>query len=127
MSYAEATVAWAENQTCCWSCGRKGSWPVSLQIHHFVRGCNRHANEMATLGAACEKCHREEHNGHSLGLLRWMALKVLYDAEYADRVKVNTLRGRAPDAISEAELAVEVSSIFRIVANERHGHAEARA
>jgi len=45
-----------------------------------------------------------------------MALKSLYDAEHANREKVNALRGEAKDAISEHELLIEISSIFRFIA-----------
>lgn len=117
MAYTEATKRWAAGFNRCWACGNPGEWKGGLEIHHFVRGCNRHANALETTAIACFECHNlEEHNGKSLGLLRWMALKSLYDAEHANREKVNALRGEAKDAISEHELLIEISSIFRFIA-----------
>ncbi len=61
----------------------------------------------------CKECHMvREHNGDSLGLVGMLALKVIYDPANYDRVHVNTLRGRAPDAISEREVARAVSEMF---------------
>lgn len=85
---------------------------MSLQCHHFVRGCSRKANELATTAIACEECHWEEHNRDGIGLVGWMALKMVMDPTNYNRELVNELRHRAKDAISEKEMALEVAALF---------------
>ena len=113
MAYSEATVAWAELWSSCWICGHRGEWPQTLQIHHLVRGCNRKANDLATTALACEACHQREHDGAGLGLVGWMAIKMLHDPEHYDRERVNELRHRAKNAVSEKEVAIVVAALFQ--------------
>jgi hypothetical protein len=99
--YSKTTAAWAKRWRCCWRCGRRGTWPESLSIHHFVRGSFRHKNDLATTAMLCRECHEEdEHNGDSLGLLGMLALKRRWDPEHYDLARVNQLRGRAANAIT---------------------------
>jgi hypothetical protein len=53
----------------------------------------------------CRECHEEdEHNGDSLGLLGMLALKRRWDPEHYDLARVNQLRGRAANAITEDDV-----------------------
>jgi len=104
--YTAKTEAWAERWGFCWRCNERGLWALgSLQIHHFVRGSNRHKNDIRTMLLLCERCHLGEHIGHyPLGLPGSLALKRKCDLENYDLAAVNRLRGRAPGAITEEEV-----------------------
>ena len=102
--YSKTTVAWAKQWDRCWRCGRRGTWPESLSIHHFVQGSFRKANDLATTAMLCRECHHAEHNGDALGLLGMLAMKRRFDPEHYVRERVNHLRGRADNAITEDEV-----------------------
>jgi len=104
MRYTKATTQWASQWNRCWRCGTRGTWPESLVIHHFVRGVFRHANDLATTVILCQECHEAEHNGDALGLLGMLSIKRSADACHYDRQRVNLLRGRAVNAITEEDI-----------------------
>ncbi len=106
---------WAEGQDYCWVCGwrageyRTGKW--KLETHEIARGPARAAamDCPAAWVRTCNVCHTYELDD----LKRWpiarqLALKKKHDPEHYNRVAVNVLRHRDPEAITEAEVEREV-------------------
>lgn len=102
--YKPATETWAAQFGKCWRCGVSGIWPLTLTIHHIVRGVLRQKNDLRTTAIACYDCHWREHNGDGIGLIGWLRLKRDHDPENFDLEAINALRGRAPGAITPADL-----------------------
>jgi len=106
--YPEAVRDWAFCFSSCWRCGRRGLWPTTLSIHHFVLGSSRRKNDLFTTAICCHECHELEHTSElSLGLLGWLLLKKIYDGEFYDLVRVCAARGRAEGAITDDEVESE--------------------
>ena len=72
-------------------------------LHEISRGAGRNASlsERAAWLHLCSDCHRQM---NWLPVAGQLAIKRLTDFEFYDRVKVNTLRGRAPESITESEV-----------------------
>ena len=102
--YSAETIAWAETWDKCWRCGYRAAWPYGMAIHHFVRGANRKSNNLATTIMLCNVCHWREHDGDALGLLGCLRLKREHDPKHFDLEAVNRARGRAPGAITAADI-----------------------
>ncbi len=98
-AYIAATIEWAYRWDRCWRCGRRGVWKNGLEIHHFVRGCHRQANDLATTSMLCCACH-----GSEPGLLEMLRLKRACDRAHYSLRRVNLLRNRSPLAITEADV-----------------------
>jgi hypothetical protein len=103
-SYTEATVAWLMTWGFCWRCHKRGAWGHGLQPHHFVRGVNRQANDLKTIGIACEECHDAEHRGDGLGILGCLALKRHYDPALFDLPHVCRVAGKAEACWTTADV-----------------------
>ena len=75
----------------------------SDDVHEIARGCHRDGalGERCALLSTCRGCHRELQDWP---LPEQYALKALRDGENYDRVRLNELRGRGPDAINEVEV-----------------------
>ena len=70
--------------------------------------------EAAALLHFCRKHHDLEHGSSGNAVLRQLAYKVIsLDGSY-DRRRVNELRGRQPDAITEMEVFAEVKRIINV-------------
>lgn len=74
-----------------------------LQTHEIARGVHRKeaVKHRATMLRLCELCHDT--------VSRWpiaaqLALKRMRDPEHYDRVLVNRIRGRQPEAVTELEV-----------------------
>ena len=104
---------WSEEQWGCMACDHR--WHNSihrwhnniLHTHEIVtRACNANSpNEPCTWLRVCRECHGQMVGGTSAWpIARQLALKKLRDPEHYDRQRVNVLRGRAPDAITEEEV-----------------------
>ncbi len=85
----------------------------ATDVHEIARGASRKAalTEPAAWIASCRHCHANLLD--CMTIARQLAHKMIRDPENYDRVAVNVLRHRAPDAVSERDVAVEVSKIFR--------------
>jgi len=103
-SYSQTTREWAFEHGFCWRCGKRGLWPDTLEIHHFVSGSSRQKNNLATTAMSCRGCHDDEHRNVGIGLKGWLFLKRLRDKEHYDLAEVCRVRGRAVTAITEAEI-----------------------
>ena len=104
-SYKSRTEAWANRFAACWRCGARGAWVAgSLVIHHFCRGANRQADNLATTSILCQRCHDAEHNGDALGLLGCLRLKREHDAANYSLAEVCRVRGRAITSITAADI-----------------------
>jgi hypothetical protein len=94
----------------CWLCGvmARNTWPPLLETHHIVRGPDRQKakEERCALIRTCRRCHSERLNG--MGVVRQLAIKWMNDRNGYDRVQVNTLRARSPEAITEGEVRAQV-------------------
>ena len=96
-------AAYVKEQGRCAVCGAT----ENLAVHEIAKGSHREAalSEEEAWLVACWTCNSGPLNDYSLWPIeRQLALKALCDAERYDRRKVNELRGRAPEAINEAEV-----------------------
>lgn len=87
----------------CWVCGTDRA----LTVHEIACGPAREQalSERAAWMVACAPCNCGPLHDKTLWpVARQLALKAWYDPDHYDRVKVNLLRGRQPDAITEAEV-----------------------
>ena len=85
----------------CMACGCSGAGDV----HEIARGPHRHAamSEPACWLLLCRSCH-EDMGAPDYPIARQLALKQIRDAGNYDRRRVNVLRGRQPEAITEEEV-----------------------
>lgn len=99
---------WSEQHDTCMACGYT-SRPWFLETHEIANGPARQAalKEPATWLRVCLDCHHGPNGLHNKGewpVARQLALKLTCDPEHYDRVQVNLLRGRQPEAITEDEV-----------------------
>jgi len=96
----------AEQFDRCWLCGTRAinTWPPRLAIHHLVRGVDREKakHERCVLIRTCQRCHEARLDGMEIALQ--LAIKKHNDPEHFDRVRVNRLRNRADNAVSEGDV-----------------------
>lgn len=108
---SEILAEFAMDFDYCWLCGRKAPevFPPRLAIHHIVRGVHRAAarEERCTFIRTCPECHADILD--SMPIAGQLAIKLIHDREHYDRVKVNRLRGRADEAVSEEEVEEAVN------------------
>jgi len=95
----------------CWMCGWvygkyfPHSRPPSLEIHHIGGRNHPEAHERANLARLCSHCHHDVVHKDLVGTLpRLLALKAIHDPDHYDRELVLRCRGKAPTAITEAEM-----------------------
>lgn len=90
-----------EFQTC-WLCGVAWHWR-GLHIHEIARGCHRPEGfeDRAAWLRLCGDCHDEV---GAWSVVRQLAMKKVADPEWYDRVAVNEMRGRQPEAITEGDV-----------------------
>ena len=102
----------------CWVCGWVGciyapsKGRFRLETHHIASGVHRKGGSavIANLIRVCNVCHYDLHDRFEWPIEKVLALKLLQDKEeHYDRVAVNLLRGRQPDAITEDEVQVWVN------------------
>ena len=94
---------WSKLHTSCMVCGASYlPWP--LETHEIARGPFREAaiREPAAWIRTCSKCHMDTLD--SMPIVEQLAIKKLRDPEHYDRVKVNRLRKRSDEAITELEV-----------------------
>lgn len=102
----------AINEPRCWICG----WPAT-ETHEIARGVHR--REALTRRCCwvrlCHQCHMQHIHGTGFWsrLDVQYALKLVKDGENYNRVELNGVRGRAPDAIDECEVARVVPDVIR--------------
>lgn len=115
---ADDRNAWRDEQVqACMVCG----WSAST--HTVAPGRHLEVHELASRAQApgkshfrasylllCNQCHAKV---ATIGHAKLMAHKAIADVENYDRVAVNTARGLAPDAVSEADVLEEVVNILR--------------
>lgn len=92
----------AEFGRCC-VCGSI----EDLHVHEIASGPAREAalSERCAWLPACDYCNGEVLTDHSKwSIEKQLARKALIDPEHYDRRRVNELRGRAPEAISEIDV-----------------------
>lgn len=110
---SEALAAFAEEYNRCWVCGTMAihTFPPRLEIHHIVRGADRAKakDDRRVFIRTCQRCHQDRLDG--MPLVTQYALKALHDPANFDRVGLNTLRGRAENAISEEEVVDEITRL----------------
>ena len=109
---SKVLAAFAAANDRCWLCQSPGDWR-GLQVHHVARGCHRGKarEELCCLIRTCAGCH--ENLLDSMPVSRQLALVLIHNPLGYSRVRVNELRGRAPDSISEQDVAVEVARLWR--------------
>lgn len=104
--------AFGVNHPHCWICGGMAS-----DTHEIARGVNR-AKALKYVSCwlrLCHHCHMT--NIHGTGFWARLdvqyALKLIQDGQHYNRVQLNEIRGRAPDAISELEVAAVLPAVIR--------------
>lgn len=77
-------------------------------VHEIARGPARQEalGERCALLYLCREHHREMDNYLEWPIARQAALKLIVDPDHYDLEKLNTLRGRASDAISHDEVVI---------------------
>ncbi len=97
---------WSKQHDTCMVCG---AWR-NLHTHEIPRGPAKAAamDEPAAWLRVCGVCHDALGDYGQWPPARQIALKKMRDNEHYDRVKVNVLRRRHPDAITESEVQVWV-------------------
>ena len=96
---------WGQQFDRCWCCGQPAD-PAKcrhLETHEIARGVHR-AKAVAAPAAwirVCSLCHDTV---GSMSIVTQLAMKKINDPECYDRVAVNRMRGRADEAVTEAEV-----------------------
>lgn len=93
---------------CFLLCGSDGT-----DVHEIARGSFRQKalEEPATWLKVCRPCH--DGDLEFLTIAQQLAYKLINDPANYDRLRVNELRRRAPNSVSERDVAVEVARIFQ--------------
>lgn len=92
-----------EKFTSCWHCGRGPT--VCDEMVSGMSDRKKGIQHRECWTALCSDCNEHVLNGSAPWvLITKLALKWIYDRPFFDRVLVNTLRGREPDAITMAEI-----------------------
>lgn len=96
-------------------CMVPGCQRSSVDVHEIARGPARRVayQERCAWLSLCRTCHDAMDDYSRWPLERQYALKALRDTEHYNRVRLNEMRGRAPDAISEREV---IGSLVSLVA-----------
>lgn len=86
----------------CMVCGEN----LSIDVHEIVRGTSRcmAVLDRRTWLAVCRPCHELLDDYEKFPVALQYVIKAIWDAEYFDRVGLNTLRDRAVNAIDEADM-----------------------
>lgn len=107
---------WSRQHCYCFVCGFSSCDGYGLETHEIARGYARAKSmtEPSTWLRACnsqtkEDCHRRKLDGMSI--VKQLALKKRFDPEHYNRQRVNVLRRRQPDAITEAEVAAAMRTL----------------
>jgi len=93
---------WLRQQEGCMACGSM----IGGEVHEIARGPARQKalEEPAAWLAVCRECHEQLGDYSVWPVVRQLALKRLRDPNRYNRRKINELRHRAAEAISEAEV-----------------------
>jgi len=107
---------WRERWDGCMACGHKPWRGNHHEVHEIAGGPGRKAamKDPAAWLYLCRTCHRGfagVHDYEIWPIARQLALKKKRDPEHYDRVKVNQLRGRADEAITEAEVDAYLDTV----------------
>jgi hypothetical protein len=96
-----------------WKCLVPGCLHRAVCIHEIARGAHRKEafKEPAAWLALCMGHHWEMDDYHLWPIVRQLALKKVSDSINYDRLKVNALRSRAPEAITEEEVDAQVKTL----------------
>ena len=117
---SDEVKAWEEGQLACWMCDypnqqRHHPDRFRLETHHIVRGVHRGkaTNRLCTLMRVCNEHHEKYLDG--MPIVVQLAIKQMFDPVHYDRVAVNVLRCRQPEAITQDEVdaAVEALEVMR--------------
>ena len=96
----------------CWLCDG-----TAHDVHEIARGVHRKraVQERCAWLRACRLCHDKLGDYAIWPLERQYALKMIYDPDNYDRIRVNEIRGRDANAISETDVAIQVAMLWRIL------------
>lgn len=102
----EARAEFLREFARCFACGlgENQVWPPCA-VHEMASGPARYAaiQQRAAWLVLCGPCHARLH-AENWSVAYQLALKKKHDPAYYDRRLVNTLRGRAPEAVTEDEV-----------------------
>ena len=99
----EARAQFVREAGRCWICKIR----VALCCHEMSRGCHREPSlsERCTWLPTCNQCNCDSLDDYSeWPLERQLAIKWVYDRGYFDLLRFNEIRGRAPTAITMADV-----------------------
>ena len=104
---------WGDGFVRCFLCGAlaRNVWPPRLETHEIARGPakEKSMSEPATWLRCCHRCH--EDRLAAMPIPTQLALKRMNDPPHYDRIRVNVLRGRQPEAVGECEVLEEVARL----------------
>ena len=112
---------WAKKHKSCWVCG----WTVDrykegrfrLETHEVARGPSKKKAMLAPTAwvRVCNCCHSEMGDYSIWPISRQYALKALHDISNYDRVALNKLRDREPEAITDADVHVWLETLESVL------------
>ena len=113
---SDEVKAWGAEQVECWLCGwepegKRLPGRFEMRTHHIARGNDREKarDELCALMRTCNVCHEAYLDGMLPAIQ--LAFKYVHDPDNYDRVKVNLLRGRQPEAITQDEVETAVATL----------------
>lgn len=94
---------------CCWICGEDAA-----DVHEIARGANRAQalGERCAWVRCCRSCHEALGDYGRWPVVWQYGLKLLWDAEHYDRLRLNRLRGRAPEAVTDDEVRAALPDVL---------------
>lgn len=101
--------AFRESWAWCWICGE-----AATDIHEIARGCHRAQSlaERCNWIRCCRSCHADLSDYGRFPVVWQYALKLIWDQDFYDRIRINELRGRASEAVTDAEVREVMQEVF---------------
>ena len=105
-AHREAREAYLMTFPVCQICDRA----AAVEIHEIVRGGSRRLayGQRAAWLSLCRNCHEIAGDYGKLPLPGAYGFKGIRDPAFYDRVALNRLRGRADEAVSEADVLISL-------------------
>ena len=117
-------ATWSAERGGCFTCPS-----AATDTHEIACGPGRAAalKEPAAWLRTCRRCHERLHDYGEWPIARQLALKWVCDRSHYRRTEVNLLRGRQRDAITHAEVMLQVPYVVAILMEHGIGREEIEA
>ena len=90
-------MTFAQKWPQCWLCPST----FAVETHHIARGANGRPNDECNLIRVCFRCHRKV---ETYPIAHQIALVAYNNPDAYDRQRVNLLRNRSQDAVTESQV-----------------------